>query len=162
MTITLKKTDEQWSRLATEVLILSTACNDLYLQYLCDLVNRVVKPVQESYEKKRIELIKKHGEKQEGDNYLVKQYPEYTEEQRKAEGFKEEELPAYTAFSEEFKPIREHETTLTIECIEAELFRSQNPKEFRPLFVQVGAPVGIFGFHELFTITDKAASLQPQ
>jgi len=162
MTITLKKSDEQWSRLGTEVFILQAGCNDLYLQYLCDLVLRVIKPVQETYEKKRAELIKKHGEKQEGDSYMVHQYPKYTDEERAVEGFKEEELPSYTEFVAELKPIKEHETSLTVECIEAELFRSQNPKEFRPIFAQVGASAGVFGFYELFTITDKAASLQPQ
>lgn len=162
MTITLKKTDEQWSKLAIELTILSTGSTDMYLQYIADLALRVVKPIAEAYEKKRTEFVKKYGEKQEGDSYLVKQFPEYTDEERAVEGFKEEELPSYTSFIAELKPIKEHETSLTVECIEAELFRNQNTKEFRPLFAQIGYPSGVFTFSELFTITDKAASLQPK
>ena len=170
MQIKLKKTAERWSQLHTEVSILQAGTVDMYLQYICDLVLRAIEPTHKAYQEKRTALIKKYGAP-EGDNkesYRVTQYEEVLVPLKEGEELVEGEEPKteqietknWKAFSAELDPIKNHENELTLECIEAEMFRRENPKEFIQLFVRFGYPVGVVKFEQVFEITDKVAQQQ--
>ena len=167
MQITLTKKDEAWAMLQTELAILQAGTSDMYLQYLADLALRTIEPVAKSYQEKRIALVKKHGKADPNnpDSISVRQYVEVKEDTKKkakkdapTESVEPVETEEYKAFQKELEPIRNHETQLTVECIEVELFRKENVKDYSALFLQIGHSTGVYRFSMLFEITDKTAS----
>jgi hypothetical protein len=171
MYIKLKKTAERWSQLHTEVSILQAGTVDMYLQYICDLILRALEPTHKAYQEKRTALIKKYGQPDDSnkESYRVTQYEEVPIPLKEGEVLAEGQAPPtkqvetanWTAFSAELDPIKHHENELSVECIEVEMFRRENPKEFIQLFVRFGYPVGVVKFEQIFEITDKAAQQQP-
>jgi hypothetical protein len=170
MQIKLKKTAEKWSQLHTEVSILQAGTVDMYLQYICDLILRAIEPTHKAYQEKRTALIKKYGSPEDNnkESYRVAQFEEVAIPLKEGEVLAEgENLPTeqvetanWKAFSAELDPIKNHENELSLECIESEMFRRENPKEFIQLFVRFGYPVGVVKFEQVFEITDKVAQQQ--
>jgi hypothetical protein len=147
MTITLEKNDSEWSNLSTEVTILKACTTNLFTQYICDAILRVLKPVVDALDEKRIELIKKHGElrdPKDENSWYVKDVDE--------QGV---ELESFKAFKEEFKPIREHQTSLSVECMDIDMLKKENPQDMTKAFAQFGYPRGVFEFKELFTLVAR-------
>ena len=123
----------------------------MLLQFICDLNVRKIESTAKAFLEKRTELFKKHGSEKDG-MYSV---PEFLEDVLDTEG-KPTKNPAHDIFMKEIKEISEHKTSLEIDAIEVSLLKGQNPRELAQLFAQVGAELGVFNFHEVYTVTDKA------
>ena len=162
MQIKLKKTAEDWSRLSNELTILQAGSESMYLQYLCDLVLRGIKPTHEAYQAKRTELIKKYGSADEANPEVFKVEQFEPKKDTDAPDAIPEETENWKKFTEELTPIKNHESELTLECLEAELFRSQNPKNFTKMFMEYGISVGVYRFNLIYDITDKTAVAENQ
>lgn len=133
---------QDWAKLHVELSILSIGAPDMELQYYASLNLKRVKDTFTTYNEKREESIKKHGEKdKDSDNWSVKEKDD-----------KGEELESYKAFKDEMKPINEAKSTLTLESFSKELIKGVNPRDFSRLFAQLGSPMGVFRFELVFDL----------
>lgn len=147
----VEKSALQWAKLYLEYKILHAGSTDMLLQFVCDLNTRKIEATAKAFLEKRTELFKKHGSEKDG-MYSV---PEFLDDVLDTED-KPTKNPAHETFIKELTEIGDHKTTHDVDAIEVSLLKGQNPRELAQLFAQVGAELGVFNFHEIYTVTDKA------